>query len=107
MKDFTKYVLLAAALAFVPVCAQAELSVKDTTSPEFIHNQGYSTEISRIIDVKTVDPMTPIAVKEPSKNDKWKAFGWAMLETIDPYYGRENDFVNHDTKFDKYRTDDL
>ena len=106
MKDLQKYVLLAAVLAFVPVCAHSEVSVKDTTSPEFIHNQGYSSEVSRIIEVKTVEPMTPIAVKE-EKHPRWKAFGWTLLETIDPTWERPNDFVNHDTKFDKHRTDDL
>lgn len=106
MKDFTKYALLTAALTLVPVCAMAEVSVKDTTSPEFIHNQGYSSEISRIIDVKTVDPMTPIASKE-EKHPRWKAFGWLLLETVDPTWSRPNDFVNHDTKYDKFRTDDL
>ncbi len=106
MKDFTKYVLLAAAFTFVPLYAMAEVTVKDTTSREFIHNQGYSSEVSRIIEVKTVDPMTPIAAKE-EKHPRWKAFGWTLLETIDPTWERPNDFVNHDTKYDKYRTDDL
>lgn len=106
MKDFTKYALLTAILILAPVSAQAEVSVKDTTSPEFIHNQGYSSEVSRIIEVKTVDPMTPIAVKE-EKHPRWKAFGWTLLETIDPTWERPNDFVNHDTKYDKFRTDDL
>lgn len=107
MKDFTKYALLTAVLVIAPLCANAELSVKDTTSPEFIHNQGYSPEISRIIDVKTVDPLTPIPAEETGKNAKWKKFGWVLLETLDPSYSRDTDFVNHYTKFDKYRTDDL
>ncbi len=106
MKDLKKYALSAVVLALVPLCAHAEVSVQDTTSREFIHNQGYSGEISRIIEVKTVDPMTPIAVKE-EKHPRWKALGWTLLETIDPTYERPGDFVNHETKFDKYRTDDL
>ena len=52
------------------------------------------------------DEVSPIAVKE-EKHPRWKALGWTLLETIDPTYERPGDFVNHETKFDKYRTDDL
>lgn len=106
MKNLRKYFLLAVVLAFVPVCANAELSVKDTTSPEFIHNQGYSSEVSRIIEVRTKDPVTPIAVSE-EKHPVWKSFGWTLLETIDPSYERPGKFVNHDTKFNRSSPQDL
>ena len=67
-----KYAVLLGLLALVPACANAEISVKDTVSPEFIHNQGYSSEVSRIIDVKTKDPVTPIPAE---KDSVWKKFG--------------------------------
>lgn len=100
MQTFKKYLLLMMVLAFAPAVAHAELSVKDTTSPEFIYNQGYSTEVSRIIDVKTVDPVSPIPAKE---KNVWKNIGWTILNTIDPSYERPNTFVNHNTEY-KYST---
>lgn len=106
MKDFKKYLLLGAVLALVPVCANAEISVHDTTTAEFIHNQGFSDEVKRIIDVKTVDPATPIPVSE-EKHPVWKNIGWTILETIDPTYDRPNRFVNHSTQYEHSSPEDL
>lgn len=92
-----KYLVLFGLLVLVPACANADVSVKDTTSPEFIYNQGYSKEVSRIIEVKTKDPATPIPVEE--KNAKWKSLGWEMLETLDPTVDRKGNFVDHDIKY--------
>ncbi len=97
MKDLKKYIVALGVIACVPAFANAEIVVKDTISPEFIHNQGYSDEVSRIIEVKTKDPATPIPVKE--KKDKMKNFGWYVLETIDPAVDRPGNFVNHNSKF--------
>lgn len=102
MKSLKKYLLLGAVFALVPMCANAELSVKDTTSAEFVHNQGFSDEVSRIIDVKTVNPVTPIPASE-EKHPVWKNIGWTILETIDPTYDRGGKFVNHSTQY-KYST---
>ena len=55
MKNIVKYSMLVGALCLVSMTVNAEITVKDTTSPEFIHNSGYSSEVSRIIDVKTKD----------------------------------------------------
>lgn len=92
-----KYAVLLGLLALVPSFALAEVTVKDTTSPEFIHNQGYSNEISRIIEVKTKDPATPIPAQE--KQSVWKSIGWTLLETLDPTVDRPGTYVNHDTKY--------
>lgn len=99
-----KYAVLLGLLALVPACANAEISVKDTVSPEFIHNQGYSSEVSRIIDVKTKDPVTPIPAE---KDSVWKKFGWEVLQTVDPSWTREGRFVDHNTRFDRPTLDDL
>lgn len=104
MKDLRKYFVLAGALMFIPVCADAEIVVKDTVTPEFIHNQGFSPEVSRIIEVKTKDPATPIPVAE--KHSKIKKFGWYLRETIDPAADRPGDFVDHRMKFGN-STEDL
>lgn len=97
MKSFRKYLLMGAIVAMLPLCANAEVSVKDTTSPEFIHNSGYSTEVSRIIEVKTKDPATPIPAEVQSKKNK---FGWWFLETVNPNVNRPGKFVDHDIKYD-------
>ncbi len=97
MKNIRKYLVAAAVLVLVPAFANAEIVVKDTISPEFIHNQGYSDEVSRIIKVKTVDPATPIPAEEAS--EKMKNFGWYVRETIDPAVDRPGNFVNHSTNF--------
>lgn len=97
MKNLKKYLLLATALLFVPACVHAEIVVKDTVTPEFIHNQGYSPEVSRIIQQKTKDPATPIPVAE--KRSKLKTFGWYLREQIDPAVSRPNDFVEHNIQF--------
>ena len=96
MKKFSKYAVLLAILAFVPVCANAEVTVKETTSPEFIQNQGYSTEVSRIIEVKTKNLATPISTEKPSK---WKRFGWYVMETLDPAVDRPGKFVEHNIQY--------
>ena len=96
MKRLNKYLAIIAVLAVVPVAANADVSVKDTTSYEFIHNQGYSDEVHRIIEVKTKDPATPIAKETDSK---MKKFGWYLLETIDPSVNRPGKFVDHSTNF--------
>lgn len=96
MKDFKKYFVLAAIAALIPACANADITVKDTTSPEFIQNQGYSAEVSRIIDVKTKDLSTPLSTEQPSV---WKRFGYYVRETINPAYDKPGKYVNHDTRF--------
>lgn len=104
VKKLSKYAMLLAVLAFMPVCANAEITVKDTISPEFIHNQGYSPEVSRIIDIKTKDPVTPIPVEE--KKSVWKNIGWTLLETLDPTVDRPGKFADHETIFHS-TTEDL
>ncbi len=97
MKNFRKYLLMAVMVSALPLCANADVTVKDTTSPEFIHNQGYSSEVSRIIEVKTKDPATPIPAETQTRKAK---FGWWLLETINPAVNRPGKFVEHNTKFD-------
>jgi hypothetical protein len=95
MNKLTKYFALVAIALAIPVCANAEIVVKDTVTPEFIHNQGYSSEVNRIIKVKTKDPATPIPAEE--KNSRWKKFGWYVWKTVDPSISRPGEFVNHDS----------
>lgn len=97
MKNLTKYAMVLAVITVAATAANAEISVKDTISPEFIHNQGYSDEVSRIIDVKTKDPVSPIPTEE--KQSVWKDIGWTLLETLDPTVDRPNKFADHKTKF--------
>ncbi len=97
MKNLMKYAMIAAVAVMVSASVHAEVSVKETTSPEFIRNQGYSSEVSRIIEVKTRDSATPISTEKPSV---WKRFGWYLMETIDPSVDRGGKFVDdHDIKF--------
>ena len=91
-----KYFILIALIAFAPLMASAEVSVKDTTSPEFIKNQGYSSEVSRLIEIKTKDPATPIAKEGPSKI---KRFGNYLLNVVDPAYEKKNTFGQHDINY--------
>lgn len=97
MKSFKKYFILLGLIAFLPACAVAEITVKETTSPEFIYNQGYSSEVSRIIKIKTKDPATPIPVE--TRQTVWKKTGWKLLETLDPTVDSGTKFLNHDTKY--------
>ena len=97
MKNLKKYLIALAVVASVPVFAQAEIVVKETITPEFIYNQGYSDEVSRIIKVKTVDPATPIPAETSST--KLKRFGWYIRKTVEPSVTRPGDYVNHNTKF--------
>lgn len=95
MSNLRKYLVLAGVLMLIPACANAEISVKDTTSAEFIYNAGYSTDMKRIIDVKTKDPATPIPAKE--ENYARKNFGWYLYETLlDPAVDRPHSFADHD-----------
>ena len=95
--DNLKYLALAGVLAFLPMCANAEVTVKETTSPEFIYNAGYSPEISRLVDVKTKNPATPIPAKE--KNHKRQNLKWYLWETIDPSVDRPNTFGDHQINY--------
>lgn len=105
MKKFAKYFVLCTALAMVPVYSYAsEITVKDTTSPEFIQNQGYSPEVSRIIEVKSKDMSTPISTEKPSV---WKKFGYYVRETLDPSFTPPGKFVNHGIDYSGSRLDDL
>ena len=105
MKKLAKYFVLCSVLAFAPVCAYAsDITVKDTTSPEFIQNQGYSSEVSRIIEVKTKDLSTPLSTEKPSV---WKKFGNYVRETIDPTYTPSGKFVNHEIDYSGSKLDDL
>lgn len=96
MKKIIKHMILVSMLVLIPTCASAEITVKDTISPEFIQNQGYSPEVSRIIEIKTKNPVTPIAQEEKSV---WKDIGWTLLETLDPTVERPKKFADHQTKF--------
>ena len=96
MKNFRKYMLFAVIAALFPVCANAEVSVKDTISPEFIHNSGYSDEVSRIIKVRTKDPATPIPAETQTKKEK---FGWWLLDTINPNVNRPGKIVDHNINY--------
>ena len=96
MKNLKKYLGILAVLLVVPACANAEITVKDTVSPEFIRNQGYSEEVNRVIKVKTIHPNTPLAA--PEEHSTAKKFGWYLRKTIDPAAARPNEFVNHDIK---------
>lgn len=95
MKNLKYLGILAALLAF-PAMTNAEIVVKDTVTPEFIYNQGYSDEVSRLIQVKTVNPNKPIPA--PEEDAKMKNFGWYLLETLDPAVDRPGNFANHNTK---------
>ena len=103
MKNIKRICLTMTAIAMVPMFAQAEVSVKDTTSYEFIKNQGYSDEVHRIIEVKTKDPATPIAAE---KKSKFKKFGWYLLDNVDSSYNKPDKFVDHNIDYSK-SLDDL
>lgn len=98
IRGFTmkKYLILFGLLVLVPVVANAEVSVKDTTSPEFIKNQGYSSEVSRLIEIKTKDPATPITKEETSR---MKKLGHYLLNVIDPAYEKKNTFGDHNIRY--------
>lgn len=96
MKNLVKYCSLASVLLLTTAVAQADITVKDTVTPEFIHNQGYSKEVSRVIDVKTKDPLTPIAQEEHAVRKNFKYYLW---EFIDPAVDRPGNWVEHDVKF--------
>lgn len=96
MKNLKRYLLLAIVATIVPVAANAELSVKDTTSYEFIKNQGYSDEVHRIIEVKTKDPATPVAKETMPKTKK---LGWYFLKTVNPSVDKPGDFVDHNINY--------
>ncbi len=104
MKNLKKYFVVLGLFLFAGVAANAEVSVKDTISPEFIYNQGYSSEVSRIIEIKTKDPATPIPAETRSV---WKRIGNSVLRTIDPAWDSGNEFPSHDTKFDRNHIEDL
>lgn len=97
MNNLMKYAMIATVALMLPSAVHAEVTVKETTSPEFIRNQGYSSEVSRIIEVKTRDSATPISTEKPST---WKRFGLYLRETIDPAYDKGGKFVDdHDIKY--------
>ena len=97
MKRTIKYLALFSFLALVPTVVSAEITVKDTVTPEFIRNAGYSSEVSRVIEVTTRDYATPIPVE--TKKDKVNKFRWYLWQTVDPAVNRPNSFVNHDIKY--------
>lgn len=98
MNNLKKYLVLFGVLMLAPVCANAEITVKDTTSPEFIYNSGYSNEMNRIIDIKTKNPVSPIPAKE--ENYARKNFGWYVYENLlDPAVDRPNSFADHNINF--------
>ncbi len=99
-----KFLLILGLMLLAPACVNAELSVKETMSPEFLHNQGYSDEVSRVIQIKTKDPMTPIPTE---KQSVWKKWGLGVIKTIDPAWEAGNEFPSHNTNFNGSNIDDL
>lgn len=104
MKNSKKYLAILGLLLMLPAAASAEITVKDSISPEFIHNQGYSDEVSRLIQVKTKDPATPIPAE---KKSVWKRWGQGLLKTVDPTWDTGTEFPSHNTRFDGSHIDDL
>ena len=103
MKNLVKYSVITGMLLTASLAANAAVTVEETTTPEFIHNAGYSSEISRIIDVKTKDPSTPIPAE--TKKDKTKNFGWYVMQTIDPAVNRPHSFADHQIKYGRSMDD--
>ena len=97
MKNLKKYSLLLSLMLLIPACAQSSyVTVKDTISPEFIRNQGYSTEVSRIIEVKTKDPATPLSRE---KESVWKTWGKGIVKVINPAWEAGYEFPSHDINY--------
>lgn len=114
-----KLLVLIGMLAIVP-CAHAsigvsensqspDITVKDTGSCEFLRNQGYSTEIYRINEIRSRNPLTPIPVEEKRQSpfvSGLKKVGWQFLEDLDPTIDHSN-FAEHDIRYGGVTVDDL
>lgn len=87
----------------------ADITVKDTSSREFLHNQGYSDEAARLIESRSKHPLTPIPVVEKRQNpfvSGLKKVGWKFVETIDPTVDRSQ-FNDHNINYGGVRVEDL
>ncbi len=114
-----KLLVLFGLLAVVP-CAQAsigvtenteapQMTVKDMSSAEFFHNQGYSSEVYRINELRSRNPMTPIQVEERRDSpfvSGLKKVGWQFLEDFDPTIDHAN-FAEHNIRYGGVTVDDL
>ena len=61
------------------------------TTPQFMQNTGYSTEMSRLVSVTNQDPY-----REPYKEDKnFKTLARRVYHYIVPGQGNDLDFYNH------------
>lgn len=115
-----KIFILFGMLVLTPCCTMAavtaeqntkapDITVKDTTSLEFIRNQGYSSEVHRLIEVRNVNPLTPIPVEEKRGNyfsEGAKKVGHRVLETIDPTL-EDKHFGSRDINYSGVTVDDL
>lgn len=68
------------------------LSTGDTTSAEFLRQQGYSDEMRRLHEVRLKDPTEPRDYEQKTNGQK---VGIKVLETIDPtldtkHFGERN-----------------
>lgn len=99
-----KYFVLFGILAMVPLCVQAEVASTDIIDPVFIKNQGYSNEVSRLINYRAKDQLTPVAVKE--KETTWGGIRKKILYTIDPTVDSSN-FGEHNIEFKNMTVEDL
>lgn len=86
-----------------------DITVKDTSSREFLRNQGYSDEAARLIEVRGKNPLTPIPVVEKRQNcvvKGLKKVGWRFLDTLDPTVNNKK-FGEHNINYDGVTVEDL
>ncbi len=86
-----------------------QMTIKDMSSAEFFHNQGYSSEIYRINELRSRSPLTPIPIEEKRDNPfvtGLKKVGWQFLEDFDPTIDHAN-FADHNIRYGGVTVDDL
>lgn len=90
--------LIAVCLVMLPICANAEVDSRFTSSTQFLTNIGYSPDAGRIVEVHTKDPYSPIDEHQLTASEKfWRVVSYFTINDFDDW-----DFPSHRMSLDHY-----
>ena len=94
-----KFILIASSLLLIQPFCCAELSDAEMTTPEYLINSGYSTEMAEMVNYQKSmslgEEFNSIKPVQRSKRNKFTRFWRRCLEYIDPALD-DDSFYGHD-----------
>ena len=86
-----KILFLVAASVFVSGMVFADVTVEEVRSPEYMKNEGYSTELINTVQIESGE-------YNPQKSSKWKKYGFKIWNYFDDASPKAQDDYYHDIK---------